>query len=205
MTPTLIQSAERSKKSRSNSISFVMPVSGDFWEFYRENKESMDHVLNTVCYKQREMDPEEFRNEVLIRCFENNILSQYDPSRSALNTFITFQVRSRARHVLAKAVQNRHGLRGGYEDENRRDISFSEVTSDIADNSCPVDSTVEARDLQSHIEEELTNIEKTTFRLIVKGYKNKEIAKKLGVSSQNISLKSAIIRRKVQKLIRDKE
>jgi len=200
MTPTLTQSAERSKKSL-NSISFVMPVSGDFWEFYSENKKSFDHVLDTVCYKQHEMDPDEFRHEVLIRCFENDILSKFDPSRSALNTYITMQVRSRASHVLNKAIHNRHGIRGGYEDKSRRDISFSEVHQWIPDASCSVDSTVEARDFQKCIEDTLTDVEKATFRLVVKGYKAKEIAEKMGVSSQNVSLKTAIIRRKIRKVI----
>lgn len=73
----------------------------DFGTFYVAHKDFIDKLIAVGSFNyQNRYDVEDIRQEVLYRLQLNNVLEQYDPSKSKLNTFLTSKIRNYVRHAV---------------------------------------------------------------------------------------------------------
>lgn len=77
--------------------------STDFWQFYLENQTDVEKILWHVCWAHRNtIDPEDLHTELLVRLQRSQMLTEYDPSKSSLNTYLTQRVWGYTSYIIKK-------------------------------------------------------------------------------------------------------
>jgi len=76
----------------------------DFWEFYTANKKILDKIFyaQVSCYREA-FDVDDLYQEIFFKLHKNNVLSQYDPTKSNLSTYITQKIKNYIRHTIDEA------------------------------------------------------------------------------------------------------
>lgn len=81
-----------------------LEMRNDFWEFYTANKKILDKIFyaQVSCYREA-FDVDDLYQEIFFKLHKNNVLGQYDPTKSNLNTYITQKIKNYIRHTLDEA------------------------------------------------------------------------------------------------------
>jgi hypothetical protein len=101
LTEVYSHSIPISAKERQFLCSRRKLTNTDFWDFYVAHRVFIDSLIVIWSFNySRNYDIEDIRQEVLYRLQINNILKQYDHTRSQLNTFLTLKIVNYIKHVI---------------------------------------------------------------------------------------------------------
>jgi hypothetical protein len=88
------------------SLSFPTTNDLDFWKFYKENRQEIDRILWSICWKHKQVtDPREMFNELIVRLHRSDILKDFNPKEAQLHTYFTNRANFYARHIVTKEVR----------------------------------------------------------------------------------------------------
>ena len=209
------------KKSGTKSI--VSPTQNNFWDFYLDNQTWIDRTIQRFG-RRFDMEFDDLKSEVLIRLHKSDVLSQYDPSRGAINTFITSRIHGYVLHTVVAQMHHIHGVTGWVsiltdakkwkenwtkEDTNGLYISRAldkelnggtegslrlSSQDDSLENLC-------ATDLTNIILENLNGVRRKIFEMKIQGLSNTDIAFAIKKSPQYVNWAFGEIKDTVLKIL----
>jgi hypothetical protein len=180
------------KRSLHKSHTIVLKFSGErnFWDFYVKNQDSVDVIIavHLIKYANRGIDLEDLKQDLLMTMQRREILTDFDPNKSKINTYITNYVKltliTLVREVYKKGF--RQGLiksLNASTDGNNSEFRFYDA--DIFDRRNP------PPDEEINFEEEIIALDKRishelslALHMRLEGFTATQVAEARGVSTQ---------------------
>lgn len=167
-----------------------LKFSKDFWTFYLANQTEVDRIVSyqvhelMVNWHARNIEAHDVEAEVLELLRTRNFLDEWNPKKSALNTYLTVTARFYATHVLEREFRHNKLIPNARYAKDRvilhkEDQGFAEI------------------DLMTSVHSVLNTYERCLLQKKIMGYTNRAIADELGKSEVWISLKVRGLREKV--------
>jgi hypothetical protein len=188
------------KRSRSLRLEFHP----DFWEFYRRNRASVDHIIGVAIIKASakypsyipsKLEPGDIKSDVMRLLFLNKFMESWDSSKSQLNTYFTNKARWYVKRVIQKVVDahsnitSRIGYQVAVEGLNDVDDCAMELASKYSTEDDIIGSDYEEV-LSEHLDERTREVAKLTTQ----GLSQSEIADIYEVSKPSIGGYCQVIR-----------
>lgn len=195
----------------------------DFFSFYAKNQKAVDYIIRsrTPSNMQPEDQKDIFQN-VLLSLQEDRVLAKYDSQKSALNTFLTNEIKYCVGHILSRLYykptwhpypsdkddQLQKRTQTYFSDLNGSDSSaYRSLEKDLGLSSdslysdeSDIESSVDLSERLQHIYGKLPERLRRAFKLIVSGLKMSEAAEALDVSLQTMLITREKIRNIALKL-----
>jgi len=165
----------------------------DFWKFYKENQESVDHIIGVQCLKvfngfqsiPKSISFEDVKQSVLVKCYEDEILRIWDYKRSSLATFLTGRAYFNAQKALNTAISKEPYDRKGEKGMRRRlsqklysamnEIQDDDLEEDIVDDSNLDLEVVDQNNLLEVLRYNLDSRERKVLDLVLRDRTSDEI------------------------------
>lgn len=182
----------------------------NFWTFYVSNYKDIELIIRSVANKYAALiNPDDMYEELIISLQRNNVLSQFNPTKARLNTFLTMKVRGYAKHLLTKRLKEPGRLSIDAIDPSKSDFQeYALLEGRAIENwrlspiSTPsIEEGFIVKEMLSFIKKRLDTAQQEILFKKCQGYSNKEIAHNLNCSISKVSECMDLVRNLTKELL----
>lgn len=166
----------------------------NFWKFFVSNYKDIKSIIRNTANKYAALiSPDDMHEELIISLQRNDILSQFNPTKAKLNTFLTMKVQGYAKHLLTKRlkepgtvdIETLNPSKNDFQEYGTEEDTPLTQLKPLLTPSIEEDLIV--KEVLSSIKKRLDPVQQEVLVRKCMGYSNKEIAQNLNCTISKVS------------------